>query len=113
MAVIAFSWGVAVLPDSDNEVWIANKVTNTAQWFERQVDNISGLEKDDENDESSTRFVKAWLSEKPLKNSGWHTNAFKQKFSFCVSLLRKKVKIQNSSFVQRKKLAVARSPWRL
>jgi uncharacterized protein YjbI with pentapeptide repeats len=67
--VYGFSYGVAVLPDSDNEAWVAKKVSNAAQWLDNAYE-IVGLGGADEKGENPVKFVDAWLSLQPLNKNG-------------------------------------------
>ena len=62
IVVISFSWGVAVLPNSKNEQWVANKVVSTAKWVYHQVDKISSPGEAYKNDDGLIEFIRPWLS---------------------------------------------------
>ena len=89
VAVVAFSWGVVVLPGSENEKWVAKWVLLTTHWLDDQTYEIVGQRDVNKNDESPTTqknrqgwitiFLKylsmdvnSWLSVQPLKRGGPH-----------------------------------------
>lgn len=58
--VVGFSWGVAVIPDSDNEVWVTSKVSSIARWLDKQ----------DKNKPKTNKYFRAWLSRNSYRNHG-------------------------------------------
>lgn len=87
VVVISFSWGIAVLPDSNNESRISRWISDASQWFGEQVyvserqyaenkneDNPVKLRKTPEwiaaLAESSAEFFNSLLSDKPLGDGG-------------------------------------------
>lgn len=72
IAIIGFSWGVAVLPDSDNEKQVANRILSVSQWLDQQDEPfVTLLSKNHLNIEGNRYFR---LTEYLFDESVFHRN---------------------------------------
>ncbi len=74
--VFGFSWGVAVLPDSDNEIWVTNKVSSIARWLDKH----DGQGEVDKKNTNSNKYLRTWLSRYPHDKNGIHYFALTEYF---------------------------------
>ncbi len=97
--VIGFSWGVAVLPDSDNEIWVANKFSSAALWLNKH----DGQGEVNKKNTNFNKYRRAWLSRYPHRKNGNHYFALTE-YLFDRTFSKNNFKTRNSIFHRNLKL---------